>query len=86
MPRMMFDLVTSPASLARVSTDSERSYRKPGRICLKMRGTVSRLWASTSGRESFTSSSSSGIALKSGMSSSTPVPGLSAWIWRTVSA
>ena len=49
----------------------------PGRIRLKMRGTVSTLCASTSGRAANTSASSSGIALKSGISSSTPVPGFS---------
>ena len=51
-----------------------------------MRGTVSTLCASTSGREEKTSASWSGSALKSGISSSTPQPGSWAWIWRTVSA
>ena len=53
---------------------------------LKMRGTVSRLCASTSGRVEKTSASWSGSALKSGMSSSTPVFGLIALMARTVSA
>jgi hypothetical protein len=53
---------------------------------LKIRGTVSTLCASTSGREPKTSASCSGTALKSGISSSTPVPGTAAWICRTVSA
>src|SRR4051812_16627903 len=44
------------------------------------------LCAKTSGRLPNTSSSNSGIALKSGASSSTPVPGFTAWICRTVSA
>src|SRR5699024_10912570 len=57
-----------------------------GRIRLKIRSTVSRLCASTSGREENTSASWSGSALKSGMSSSTPVPWLTWWICRTVSA
>src|SRR3954447_4624398 len=51
-----------------------------------MRGTVSTLWASTSGRLSKTSASRSGLPLKSGIRFSTPVSGLSAWIARTVSA
>ena len=55
-------------------------------MLLKIRGTVSTLCASTCGREENTSASWSGSALKSGISSSTPVPGLTAWIWRTVSA
>src|SRR5665648_1031032 len=55
-------------------------------MVVKIRGTVSRLCASTSGRAPKTSASSSGTALKSGISSSTPVPGLRAWTWRTVSA
>ena len=38
------------------------------------------------GREAKTSSSSSGLPLKSGTRFSTPVPGLSSWILRTVSA
>ena len=53
---------------------------------LKIRGTVSRLCASTSGRVPNTSASWPGSALKSGISSSTPVPGFIVWIWRTVSA
>jgi hypothetical protein len=53
---------------------------------LKMRGTVSTLCAKTSGRASNTSSSSRGSPLKSVASSSTPVPGLTAWICRMVSA
>src|SRR3954469_4676297 len=53
---------------------------------LKIRGTVSMLCANTSGREENTSANSSGTALKSGASSSTPVPGLTAWICFTVSA
>ena len=57
MPRMRFDFVTRPASRALVRTDRERSYRKPGRIRLKMRGTVSTLCASTSGRLEKTSAS-----------------------------
>ena len=44
---------------------------------LKMRGTVSTLWASTSGRLSNTSASRSGSPLKSGIRFSTPVSGLS---------
>ena len=52
----------------------------------KMRGTVSTLCASTSGRASKTCCSSAGVPLKSGMSSSTPTPGSAAWICRTVSA
>ena len=43
---------------------------------LKIRGTVSTLWASTSGRLSKTSASRSGVPLKSGMRFSTPVPGV----------
>src|SRR5699024_2180447 len=61
-----------------------------GRIRLKMRGTVSTLWASTSGREEKTSASWSSAESKSGISSSTPVPAPSAcsiaWMRRTVSA
>jgi hypothetical protein len=53
---------------------------------LKIRGTVSTLCASTSGRAANTSSSSSGRPLKSGIRFSTPVPGFSSWITRTVSA
>ena len=58
---------------------------------LKIRGTVSTLCASTSGREEKTSASCSGSALKSGISSSTLVrpsarSAVCAWIWRTVSA
>ena len=45
-----------------------------------MRGTVSTLWASTSGRLSKTSRSRSGSPLKSGIRFSTPVPGFSSWI------
>src|SRR5665647_3449485 len=44
-------------------------------MVVKIRGTVSRLCASTSGRAPKTPASSSGTALKSGISSSTPVPG-----------
>ncbi len=85
-PRMRLDFVTRPACLARVSTSSERSYLKPGRIRRKMRGTVSMLWASTSGREPNTSASLSGSALKSGISSSTPQPPVTAWISRQTCA
>ena len=52
----------------------------------KIRGTVSMLCANTSGLDSNTCPSSPGSALKSGTSNSTPVPGLTAWIRRTVSA
>ena len=69
-----------------VITARLRSYRNAGRIRLKMRGTVSTLCASTSGRVSNTVCSCSGIPLKSGINSSTPVLGLSALICRTVSA
>ncbi len=78
--------MTSPASRAARSTSSERAYRKPGLIRRKMRGTVSMLWARTSGRALKTSASRSGSALKSGMSSSTPQPGMAAWISRAVCA
>ena len=44
---------------------------------LKMRGTVSTLWAKTSGRDSNTSRSSVGLPEKSVARISTPVPGLS---------
>src|SRR5689334_99960 len=79
-PRIRLDLVTSPASLALASTSSDRSYRNPGRIWRKIRGTVSMLWASTSGRARNTTASRAASALKSGMSSSTPQPGTAAWI------
>ena len=52
----------------------------------KIRGTVSMLCASTSGRALNTSARSSGTALKSGISSSTPQPGTAAWISRAVCA
>ena len=74
IPRMRFDFVTRPASRALVMTERERSYRNPGRIRLKMRGTVSTLWARTSGRLEKTSASWSSLESKSGMRSSTPVP------------
>jgi hypothetical protein len=51
---------------------------------LKMRGTVSTLCAKTSGRASNRREARS--PLKSVASSSTPVPGLTAWICRIVSA
>ena len=53
---------------------------------LKMRGTVSRLWAKTSGWDSNTICSSSGLFEKSGVRFSTPVFGFSSWILRTTSA
>ena len=53
---------------------------------LKMRGTVSTLCANTSGRDSNTSRSSTGSPEKSVARISTPVPGFSAWMRRTVSA
>jgi hypothetical protein len=72
---------------AGLGDDVERALvAEAGRMLLKMRGTVSTLCASTSGRASKTSCSSAGVPLKSGMSSSTPMPGRAAWIWRTVSA
>src|SRR6185437_15440866 len=46
----------------------------------KMRGTVSMLWASTSGRAAKTSASCAGSALKSGISNSTPQPGTVSWM------
>ena len=52
----------------------------------KIRGTVSRLWANTSGAAEKTSSSGSARPLKSGTRSSTPQPGSIAWICRAVSA
>ena len=52
----------------------------------KIRGTVSMLCASTSGRALNTSASRPGSALKSGISSSTPQPGTAAWISRAVCA
>src|SRR2546430_2681742 len=52
---------------------------------LKIRGTVSRLWASTSGRDSKTCRSWSASPLKSGINSSPPVDGLSSLMARTVS-
>ncbi|OUD81068.1 hypothetical protein BC477_18655 [Clavibacter michiganensis subsp. michiganensis] len=86
MPRMRLDFVMRSASRPCVITSSERSYRNAGRIRLKMRGTVSTLCAKTSGREEKTSASRSGFPEKSVARISTPVPGLSAWIRRTVSA
>ena len=86
IPRMRLDFVTSSAARAMVSTLSDFSYVNAGRILLKMRGTVSRLWAKTSGRASKTCPTSSGLAPKSGGRISTPVLGLSRWIWRIVSA
>ncbi len=53
---------------------------------LKMRGTVSTLCANTSGRASKIWPRKAGAALCSFASSSTPVFGLSSWIFRTVSA
>ena len=83
---MRLDLVTSPAARAWPSTSSDRPYRKPGLIRRKIRGTVSMLWASTSGRAANTSASRAGSALKSGMSSSTRQPGTAAWISAQVCA
>src|SRR5690606_15745990 len=85
-PRIRLDLVTRPASRACVITSSERWYENAGRIRRKIRGTVSRLCASTSGRASNTSASRPGLPSKSGISSSTPHPGTRAWICGTVSA
>src|ERR1700736_3241485 len=51
-----------------------------------MRGTVSTLCANTSGRASKTCSSRCGSPLKSGISNSTPVFGLSSLMARTVCA
>ncbi len=53
---------------------------------LKMRGTVSRLWAKTSGAAEKTSSRAARSPRKSGTSSSTPQPGAAAWICRATSA
>src|ERR1700748_1385899 len=53
---------------------------------LKIRGTVSRLWASTSGRDSKTCRSWSASPLKSGINSATRVDGLSSLLARTVCA
>ncbi|KFC50221.1 hypothetical protein GY12_21350 [Micrococcus luteus] len=72
--------------MAIVSTLRDFSYVKAGRMRLKMRGTVSRLCAKTSGRASNTCWTSSGTAPKSGGRISTPVPGFSAWMRRMVSA
>ncbi len=85
-PRIRLDFVTSPASRAARSTSSERAYLNPGLMPRKMRGTVSMLCARTSGRAPKTSASRSASALKSGMSSSTPQPGMAAWISRQTCA
>ena len=53
---------------------------------MKIRGTVSRLCANTSGPALNTSPSWAGSALKSGTSSSTPQPGTAAWISLAVCA
>ena len=66
----------SPKSRACVRTSSDRSYRNAGRMRLKMRGTVSTLWAKTSGRDSNTSRSSVGLPEKSVARISTPVDGV----------
>ncbi len=76
-PRMRLDLVTRLPARASRSTSSDRSYRNAGRIRLKILGTVSRLWASTSGPAPKTSASSTGSPEKSGISNSTPMPGVS---------
>ena len=78
--------MTSPAARAARSTSSDRAYRNPGRIRRKIRGTVSMLCARTSGAAAKTSASRPGSALKSGISSSTPQPGMAAWISRQVCA
>ena len=80
MPRMRLLLVTRPAARAWVMTSRLRSYVNAGRMRLNRRGTVSTLWASTSGAAANTSPSRAGLPEKSGMRTSTPVPGLSAWI------
>ena len=59
---------------------------KAGRIFLKMRGTVSRLWAKTSGWASTTSCRDSGRPLKSGIRISMPVLGEISCTARMVSA
>ena len=77
MPRMRLTWSASPraATRARSSSSSVFSYRNPGRIRLNSRGTVSMLWASTSGAASVTLRSDSGLPRKSGISTSTPHPG-----------
>jgi hypothetical protein len=54
IPRIRFDFVTMPAARPWLITSSDRSYRNAGRIDLKIRGTVSRLCANTSGLASKT--------------------------------
>lgn len=86
IPRIRLDFVTRPALLACVMTSSDRSYLKAGRMRLKIRGTVSTLWANTSGFDEKTSASNSGLPEKSVARTSTPVAGFAAWMRRTVSA
>ena len=80
--------MTSPAS--RRHGDHRRATARsgrPGRIRLKMRGTVSTLWAKHLGPGvEDLGRPARARALKSGTRISTPVPGLSSWIWRIVSA
>jgi hypothetical protein len=66
MPRMRLLLVTRPAG-AGLGDDVQRALvAEAGRMLRKMRGTVSTLCASTSGRASKTCCSSAGVPLKSG--------------------
>ena len=60
---------------ARASSSSERSYRACGRTCGYRRGTVSRLWFSTSGRAASTAPSAASSPPRSGMSTSTVASG-----------
>ena len=57
---------------------SERSYRACGRTCGYRRGTVSRLWLSTSGRAASTARSAASSPPRSGMSTSTVASGTAA--------
>ncbi len=86
IPRMMLDFVTRPALRADSMTPRDRPYSKAGRTLLNNRGTVSTLCANTSGSLRNTSRSWSGLPLKSGINTSTPVSGLSFLMARTVSA
>ena len=64
------------SSLALRNSSRARGYRPPGRASRYRRSTVSRLWFRISGLASTTIASACSLPLKSGMSTSTDVPGV----------
>ena len=73
-------------SFVRRSTSSDRGYRAWGRTRGYRRSTVSTLWFRISGRSASTASRAAGSPTKSGMSTSTVVPGDCTRISRMVAA